>query len=189
MGTAAQFVKQFGLAQSDLHAVTEWLSSHGLKVNFITPAMSIDFSGTAGQVREAFHTEIHYLDTNGEHHFANVTNPKIPATLADAVLGPVALHDFKPHPLASKVKPPITQYTVNADYQLVVPGDLATIYDYNPLYSAGDFGPGTDGGAAGADGSICHGRLEHVPQGVRPYQKLPERQAGDGAPAADGLAQ
>jgi subtilase family serine protease len=141
-GTAAQFVQKFGPSQSDVSAVTEWLTSHGFKVNFITPAMSIDFSGTAGQVREAFHTEIHYLNANGERHFANVSNPKIPAALADAVLGPVALHDFKPHMLTSKVKPPIKNYTVNADQQLVVPGDMQKIYNYLPLYAAGISGQG-----------------------------------------------
>jgi subtilase family serine protease len=141
-GTAAQFVQKFGLAPSDIEAVESWLSSKGLTVNFVTPAMTIDFSGTAGAVSRAFQTEIHYLNAEGDRHFANISNPKIPAALADAVLGPVALHDFKPHKLTTKVKPPITQYTVNANYQLVVPGDLATIYNYNPLFSAGISGQG-----------------------------------------------
>src|SRR5579875_972672 len=141
-GTAAQIVQNFGLAQADIEAVENWLTSRGLTVNFVTPNMTIDFSGTAGAVGQAFHTEIHNLNADGERHFANVTDPKIPAALADAVLGPVALHDFKPRKQTTKVKPPIKQYTVNADYQLVVPGDLATIYNYNPLYSAGISGQG-----------------------------------------------
>ena len=141
-GTAAQFVKQFGPAQSDLQAVENWLTSKGLAVNFVTPTMTIDFSGSAGAVSRAFRTAIHYLNADGERHFANISNPRIPAALADVVLGPVALHDFKPHKLTTKVKPPITQYTVNADYQLVVPGDLATVYNYNPLFSAGISGQG-----------------------------------------------
>ncbi len=141
-GTAAQFVQMFGLAQSDINAVEEWLRSQGLTVNFVTTNMTIDFSGTAGAVSRAFHTEMHNFDADGERHFANISNPKVPAALADAVLGPVALHNFMPHNLTTKVKPPITNYTVNADYQLVVPGDLATIYNYNPLFRAGVSGQG-----------------------------------------------
>ena len=35
-------------------------------------AKSIDFSGTAGQVRNTFQTEIHNLDVNSERHIANI---------------------------------------------------------------------------------------------------------------------
>ena len=61
-----QFGQSFGVAQQDLDAITQWLQSHGFTVNSIYPSrMLIDFSGTAGQIREAFHTEIHNLDVNG----------------------------------------------------------------------------------------------------------------------------
>ena len=53
--------------------------------------MLIDFSGTAGQVREAFHTEIHNLDVSGERHIANMSDPQIPAALAPAIVGIVSL--------------------------------------------------------------------------------------------------
>ena len=62
--------------------------------------MVMDFSGTAGQIREAFHTEIHYLEVNGEQHFANMSDPRIPEALAPAVAGIVSLHNFKPHTMA-----------------------------------------------------------------------------------------
>ncbi len=58
--------------------------------------MVIDFSGTAGDVRKTFHTEIHHLDVRGEHHIANMSDPEIPAALAGVVAGVVSLHDFKP---------------------------------------------------------------------------------------------
>ncbi|MBV9296964.1 MAG: S8/S53 family peptidase [Acidobacteriaceae bacterium] len=137
-GTAAQFSQQFGLAKEDVATVTNWLESHGFTVDGISPNLAIDFSGTAGQVREAFHTEIHSLNVNGTHHIANMSDPKIPAALEPAVLGPVALHDFKPHPLSH----PRSQYTVNSTYQLVVPLDLQTIYNMNPVYAAGISGQG-----------------------------------------------
>jgi hypothetical protein len=49
--------QMYGLAQADLDAVTAWLESHGFTVGYVYPTRQvIDFSGTAGEIREAFHT-------------------------------------------------------------------------------------------------------------------------------------
>jgi hypothetical protein len=142
--TAKEFGKRFGLAKQDLDTITRWLESHGFKVNVVYEnGVLIDFSGTAGQVRAAFHTEIHELDVKGVKHIANMSDPQIPAALAPAVVGIVSLHDFKPH----------TNYKPRAHYSpgdscflgpcyLVVPSDLATIYNLNPLFSASISGQG-----------------------------------------------
>ena len=62
----SQFGAQFGPASSDIQQVTAWLQRHGFRVNVIYPSgMAIDFSGTAGQVFAAFHTEIHYVEARG----------------------------------------------------------------------------------------------------------------------------
>jgi subtilase family serine protease len=58
----------------------------------------MDFSGTAAQVRAAFHTEIHNLDVNGERHIANMSDPRISAALSGVVKGVVSLHNFMPRP-------------------------------------------------------------------------------------------
>jgi subtilase family serine protease len=140
--TAEQFGQQFGLAKEDLSAIRAWLESHGFTVNVVYPSgMLIDFSGTAGQVREAFHTEIHHLSVNGQEHIANIRDPQIPAALAPAVMGVVSLHNFLPHP-ANK---PHTDYTFSSGgstYYAVVPADLAKIYNFNPAFSAGYTGTG-----------------------------------------------
>ncbi len=144
-GSAAEFSEKFGLAQTDIDAVTSWLTSHGFTVHTVYPNLVVDFSGTAQQVRETFHTVIHNLTARGESHFANVSDPQIPAALAGVVMGPVALHDFKPKRLLQKgIVPPVLNptLTVNADYQLVAPLDLQTIYNMNPLYAAGISGQG-----------------------------------------------
>jgi len=66
------------VSQQDLDTITRWLQSYGLKVNVVYESgLIIDLSGTAGQVRAAFHTEIHELDVNGEKHIANMSDPKI----------------------------------------------------------------------------------------------------------------
>jgi hypothetical protein len=86
--TAGEFGERFGVAQQDRDAIKRWLQSHGLKVNVdYTNGVLIDFSGTAGQVREAFHTEIHQLSVKGAKHFANMSDPRIPAAFGSGGYG------------------------------------------------------------------------------------------------------
>jgi len=138
---AEEFGEKYGLAQADLDTITRWLKSHGFTVNLVyRNGMVIDFSGTARQVAEAFHTEIHRLDVKGEKHIANMSDPQIPAALAPAVVGLVSLHDFRPQPLNHpRVSP---NYTSASAGYLLVPADLATIYNLNPLFSLGYTGQG-----------------------------------------------
>ncbi len=140
--TAKEFGERFGLAAQDLAVITRWLESHGFKVNVVYEnGLLIDFSGTAGQVRDAFHTEIHNLNVKGVKHIANMSDPRIPAALAPAVVGVVSLHDFKPHTMYQ----PRSNFTFSGcglECYAVVPGDLATIYNLNPLFNAGISGQG-----------------------------------------------
>ena len=129
--TAQEFQERYGVAQEDLAKVTGWLRSHGFTVNLVYPNNVIDFSGTAGQVREAFHTEIHNLEVNGKKHIANMSDPRIPSALAPAVIGVVSLNNFMPRPMNK----PRADYTAGSGYYLVVPADLATIYNLNPLFA------------------------------------------------------
>jgi subtilase family serine protease len=138
----AKFGESFGPSTREIDAITRWLESQGFKVNRIYPSrMVIDFSGTAGQVRRAFATEIHYLDVKGEKHIANMSDPRIPAAFAPAIVGIVSLHDFRPAPMHQmrKTQPQFTDSSGNFG---VVPQDLATIYNMNPAFSAGLSGQG-----------------------------------------------
>ncbi|MFC3652374.1 protease pro-enzyme activation domain-containing protein [Dyella humi] len=140
--TAAEFGQQYGPSQLDIDTLTSWLKSQGFAVNRVYESgMTIDFSGTAAQVRNAFATEIHHLNVNGEDHIANMSNPQIPAAFAGVVQGVVSLHDFRPH---SNYKQHV-DYTFTSGtstYQAVTPADLATIYNLNSLFSAGVNGTG-----------------------------------------------
>jgi len=141
--TAKQFGERFGLAQQDLDTIQAWLKSHGFKVNLVYPSgVLIDFSGTAGEVRSTFHTEIHQLQVRGVKHMANMQDPKIPAVLAPAIAGIVSLNDFRPRAMV-KLKPQFTFTDIFGEQNYaVVPGDLATIYNFNPLFSSGISGQG-----------------------------------------------
>jgi subtilase family serine protease len=138
--TAPQFAENFGLSKEDINKVTAWLEAHGLHVNVAYPTL-IDFSGTAGQIRDAFRTEIHNLSVNGVQHIANMRDPQIPAALAPAVVGVVSLHDFRPHPM-HRMHANYTFTSGGSTFQALVPGDLATIYNLNPLFTAGTSGQG-----------------------------------------------
>jgi subtilase family serine protease len=136
--TAAEFGQRFGLAQADLDKIGGWLQSHGFEVSVYPNGMLLDFSGTAAQVRAAFHTELHNLLVAGTPHIANMSNPQIPAALAPAVAGIVSLHNFWPKPMYK----PRADYTTASGSYLVGPGDLAVIYNMDPLFKNGVTGAG-----------------------------------------------
>ena len=140
--TPVQFAEQYGVAQQDVDTVTAWLKLHGFTVHGVQPSgLTVDFSGTAAQVRSAYHTEIHNLEVNGVKHFANMTDPRIPAALQPVVAGVVSLHDFRPRPLLV----PRRKYTFNnsqGTFHAIVPADIAKIYNLNPAFAAGYTGQG-----------------------------------------------
>jgi subtilase family serine protease len=143
--TARQFGEQFGVSGTDLNAVTAWLRAQGFTVDAVYPSgMLVDFSGTAGQVRRAFQTEMHFFAVQNELHIANVSEPRLPATLAPVVAGVVSLHDFRPHPM-HRLRKPHPQFTFSdlfGDTYAMVPADLATVYNLNPPFAAGISGQG-----------------------------------------------
>ncbi len=148
---AREFGERFGVARQDIDRIEAWLASHHFHVEGVLPSrLAIAFSGTAGDVREAFHTELHALRVDGADHIANMSDPQIPAALAPAIAGIVSLHDFRPH----RSRTPKTAYTFGTDQcwplkngrggpcYVLVPADLATIYNFNPAFAAGITGQG-----------------------------------------------
>ncbi len=152
--TPQQFGEQFGAADQDIQTVTAWLQSQGFTVNRVSKGKTvIDFSGTAGQVAQAFHTEIHKYVVKGQSHWANTSDPAIPAALTPVVGGVATLHNFykKPQLMQANQQVEFThtpgekpKYTVSAgsEYALA-PADFAAIYNINPLYQEGINGSGT----------------------------------------------
>ena len=162
--TPEQFGAKYGASDSDIQAVTSWLESNGLHVNKVSNGRTmIDFSGTAATVGNAFHTQIHrYVYANGEGHYANSTNPQIPAALAGAVIGVNRLNDFHPkrmshnmgvykkalkagttvreHPLFTEANAGC--YGSGTNCYAIAPYDFAKIYNVTPLWTAGTTGAG-----------------------------------------------
>lgn len=102
-----EFGRQFGPADQDIQTITSWLASHGFQFGSVSNGRTvIEFSGTAAQVQEAFHAGIHeYVLANGEVHWANSSDPAIPAALAPVVVAVHGLHDFFPKPMSHLIGP------------------------------------------------------------------------------------
>lgn len=142
--TPEEFGARYGVSQADLAAVTGWLGSHGFAVdNVAKNRLTIEFSGTAAQVAAAFHTQIHSYLIGGEKHWANASDPQIPAALAPVIAGVAAMNDFRPKSLAvrgpsghydastGKITPDVTYPRTHftPDFLYVGPADAATIYN------------------------------------------------------------
>ncbi len=139
--SAEEFGKRFGAEDSDIQALTSWLLSHGFDVKPVSVSKSsIEFSGTAAQLEEAFHVHMHRYAVNGRMHMANNNDPEIPAALAPVVDGFASLNNFalQSH---SHIDPKVT-YT-DGDHALA-PADFASIYNLNPLYGKGINGRGVN---------------------------------------------
>ena len=167
--TPAEFGARFQPADSDVAAVKSWLESKGFTVLDVVPSKTfISFKGTVGQLRDAFHVEMHKVTINGENHVAAVTEPQVPAALAPVIAGLNKLDDFAPKPLVkqfgafkrdlrtgkvTRVEGSVTKPTANftfcdtadspcvEDYELG-PQDFYTVYNENPLLSSGITGAG-----------------------------------------------
>jgi subtilase family serine protease len=159
--TPEEFGGRFGPSESDLQTVTSWLEYHGFHItNRSRGRTVIEFSGTAGQVQEAFHSQIHKYLVNGEQHWANSADPEIPSALVQVVAGITSLHNFgrKPlHRVATTFQPggagealslgakPMRKSLVasggacgllSIPCNNIGPYDFATIYNVLPLWNA-----------------------------------------------------
>jgi subtilase family serine protease len=137
--TPDQFGKQFGPADADIQAVSDWLTRQGFQqIKVGAGRTAIEFSGNVAQVRNALHIEIHRFDVNGEARQANVSDPQIPAALTPIVSGVLTLHNFPRKSMRhhagvfmrtadGRVEPQFTGST--GQFFVVGPADFAKIYN------------------------------------------------------------
>ncbi len=134
--TPQQYADRFGLSQNDVQQMAAWLKLQGFSMVHAARGRNwISFNGTAAQIQNAFGTEIHSYNVNGELHYANVTAPKIPAAMSGIVTGIRGLHDFKPRPMNVRRNSVARPYYYSSSFQsqFLAPGDIATIYDISAL--------------------------------------------------------
>ncbi|HET9409481.1 MAG TPA: protease pro-enzyme activation domain-containing protein, partial [Candidatus Sulfotelmatobacter sp.] len=170
---AQEFGELYGPADSDISMITGWLQKFGLHVDNVSKGRTtMEFSGTAAQIEQAFHTEMHRYRGNGVEHIANSQDPAIPQALAPVVTGIASLNNFFPKPLyvlGKSVKrdkktgkitpleepssvPQLTWTNGGPAHEDITPFDFATIYNLLPTWNAGTTGKGvTIAISAGSD--------------------------------------
>ena len=146
-----------------MQTITSWLQSHGFEVGSTKGRTVLEFSGTASQVQEAFHTTIHKYLVNGEQHWANASDPQIPdgadagrgrrwrrsttfpAQAMNRPFGSVRARqvDRQTHAV-SRCLPFPADAIRTVTVMLLGPYDFATIYNLLPLWNAGTSGQEPD---------------------------------------------
>jgi len=161
--TPAAYGARFGARDATIAALSSWLESNGLQVGPLPAGRGhLPFTGDKERIEAAFHTQIHLFNAGGERHYANVSDPMIPAALKPMIAAARGLDDFYPTP---GVKPmnatprnvapalaghdahaaasPDTFYSGSGQYPgYVGPTDFATMYNVLPLYQQGITGAG-----------------------------------------------
>lgn len=152
--TPEAYADRFGLSAADMGRIRAWLEGAGFTIVAVARGRNhVIFSGTAGQVEKAFGTEIHRYLVDGKLHYANATEPSVPAALSGMVSSIRGLHDFRLTPHNARYAPRFTSpatsstngcapATGSAGPHQIVPDDTATLYDMKPLYSQGIDGTG-----------------------------------------------
>ena len=122
---------------------------------------------------------MHRYAIGGETHFAVATEPVIPSDLKPLVATMFGLNDFYPK---SMLKP---AYTTSGSGHSLAPGDLATIYDINPLYQQGVNGNRAEDRDCGAGRRWIRFRHPTVPQQLWAGSGDTSSWSQDGTPGVD----
>jgi pseudomonalisin len=128
--TAEQIGQRFGPSEDATTAVTSWLQSQGLHVNWTAPSRTfIGFGGTAAAIGQAFHTEMHAYTVNGKTRISVSSEPIIPADLAIKSIRGLSTVEDKPLHSASTMNSDDPEVTTGGGNHYLAPADFNTIYD------------------------------------------------------------
>ena len=140
--TPQEIGQRFGVSDNDIAAITAWLQSQGLHVNWVSQSrILMSFGGTAADMGRAFQTEFHYYRVNGTQRLSVASDPVIPSAFAPvikAVRGFYTIQDHAYHlarPALSD-QPGLTIASGGVTYHFIAPADFSLIYDL-PLTQTG----------------------------------------------------
>src|SRR5262245_42661794 len=152
-----EFVHRFAPNSSDIDKIVRYLNQFGIAVTEVYPNhLLLRISGTADAFDQAFDLDVHDFAKGPRHFHKPNRGPRIPDALRDilvTIVGPSTEPSFRPmnrHAAAETVpvvRPPLTLPPAGAiatgvpgDFTV---GDVANMYDINPLYAANIDGRGT----------------------------------------------
>ncbi len=137
-----EFSHRFGPNPDDVAKITAWLAGEGFSgIQAARSRTFVQFEGSAAQAQATFQTPIHSYRWRGETHYANAADPKLPVALRGVVSSIQGLSDFRMRPRG--IRQLHTRFTSGIPgSHFMAPGDFATIYNLQPLYSSGLDGTG-----------------------------------------------
>jgi kumamolisin len=157
------FVRDFAPSSSDIAAVTRYLSRYGITVTEVyADHLILKATGTADAFDAAFSVQLYDYSWHGRRFHGPRHAPRIPTVLQSVLVGVAGLsnqaqfHPMHINPNASasvplQIRPPTlppsnsTATGLPGDYTV---GDVANLYNINPLYGAHIDGTGRTVGIA-----------------------------------------
>jgi hypothetical protein len=100
--TPQRFAAQFGATDTQVAAVTSWLTAQGLSVGPVSAGGTrLTASGTAAQVESAFGVALHQYRVGAQMHFANTGPAYLPVAVAPMIASIDGLTNMGPDQLAA----------------------------------------------------------------------------------------
>jgi len=129
--TPREVGERYGVADSELQALTDWLKSQNLHVDWVAPGKNfVGISGTAGDVGLAFQTDINYYDAGASPKISVASAPLVPTELAPMVQAIRGLYSIEDRPLSHVQPVHSARPAMSVDgFNFVTPADFNTIYD------------------------------------------------------------
>jgi subtilase family serine protease len=147
--TPQQSAAEYGIASSDLAAVTTWLTSSGLSVDDVSSGgVFITFSGSAVAVENAFDTQLHSFAHEDATRYAPSQELAVPAQLSGIVHLVSGLTENYAHVHSHRIRNTSSVGNFHPDNNLgggvhaLSPTDFNTIYDISTPINAGITGVG-----------------------------------------------
>lgn len=156
-----EFTQQFAPSQGDIAAITHYLNQYGITVTEVyADRLLIKATGSADAFNQAFAVDLHNFSNQGRHFHRPRHAPRVPVLLRDLL---VAIEGFSDEALFHSMKkttaavaplfsrPPVLPRggaTATGEPGNFTVGDVANMYNINPLYSAGINGSGRTVGIA-----------------------------------------
>jgi pseudomonalisin len=153
--TPQQVGQLFGLTDSDIAAVSSWLTAQSLTVSVQPNRTMLRVSGSAASIANALRISFAYFNAGGQERLSTTVEPFIPTALTSVVssIGGLSEIPFHPYsravpvapstsadPASAGAHPDLTVTENGAPAYFLTPKDFAVIYDINGVYTAGNTG-------------------------------------------------
>ncbi len=170
--TPDQFAAQFGPTADQRQQVIDYLTGQGFTVTHTYPTL-IDFSGSESLAERVFGVTINdYQAPDGRSFFANASQPKLPANIAQNIVSISGLDDsvqFSHPPVPAKNAPSLSSNAgascpapgtsggggggiFGGSSTAYIPSQFSKAYNYDGLHNAGLHGEGQTVGVFELDG-------------------------------------